>query len=152
MGFKHTFAAGLIGVSTLSLTDCTKPGILAPDEPGTCFHIGYPANGKPRFNVVKRNVKAIEYCAAALDELRMQISRAGMPKNSIDGAYGGSFIFIQGRYIRVSKDYDGASYLLMVRTDDGRLVAPGTIVVDDEFGGDRGQSQVRSPASTPDKP
>lgn len=126
---RSSVALGLsLSAMALGLAACEKQ-ITAPDETNTCFQIGYPANGQMKFNSVKKNVKSIEYCAAELDQLRMLFSRQGVPHETIDGAYNGSFIFIEGRYVKVStQGYDGPRFTLLVRTDDGRLVAPGAIV------------------------
>ena len=119
---------GWIGLGLSLVSACSEPTLKAPDERNTCYHIGYPKGSKPRFNVIKKDVKSIEYCAVELEQLRMEFSRQGVPTTSINGAYNGSFLFIEGRFIRMGQTYDGPTFTLLVKTDDGRLVKPGSIV------------------------
>lgn len=121
----------IMGLAIVGLASCEDKSLLAPDDANGCYYIGYPNAGVPKFNLIKKNVKSVEYCAAELDQLRMLSNlRPGKGRDTIDGAYNGNFIFIEGRYIRMSQTYNGSRFPLLVRTNDGRLVVPGSIVED----------------------
>jgi hypothetical protein len=127
-----SLAAAMLG----GLSACEDPNkVKAPTERNTCYHIGYPldANGKKliKFNPVKTDVASIELCAAALETLRMTMTRQGVLHETIDGAYNGNFLFIEGRFISMATSYEGHRITLLVKTNDGRLVVPGAIVVED---------------------
>ena len=130
---NRTIHIAMIGLGLCLMAGCSEPTLQAPDEHNTCFHIGYPKGSKPRFNVIKKDIKSIEYCAVELEQLRMEFARQGVPATSINGAYNGNFLFIEGRFIRMGRTYDGPTFTLLVKTDDGRLVKPGTIVQDEPF-------------------
>ena len=115
----------------LTLSACSEKKIEAPNERNTCFHIGYPTSGGIKFNPIKKNVQSVEYCAAEIEKLRMQMNQSGTGYvDSIDGVYNGNFIFIEGRIVRMGQSYEGFKVTMLVRTDDGRLVPPGAIAVE----------------------
>ena len=118
---NRTIHIAMIGLGLCLMAGCSEPTLQAPDEHNTCF------------NVIKKDIKSIEYCAVELEQLRMEFARQGVPATSINGAYNGNFLFIEGRFIRMGRTYDGPTFTLLVKTDDGRLVKPGTIVQDEPF-------------------
>jgi hypothetical protein len=116
--------------ATLGLTGCEEK-VQSPGERNVCYHIGYPKDAPMKFNVVKKDVPSVEQCAAALEVLRMTLSSQGMLLERIDGAYNNNFLFIEGRFVKFATTYEGPRVTLLVKTNDGRLVVPGAVVVDE---------------------
>jgi len=109
-------AAGLV------VAGC-EPALEAPRVRGACYHLVPPQEGlETRFNRLPGEYQSLEYCAAALEHVRR---RGGRPE--INGAYGGQFLFHNKRGIYVAQRYDGARYMALVRTGDGRLAMPGAV-------------------------
>jgi hypothetical protein len=119
-------AAAVLALSSLALAGCEKQ-IKAPFESGVCFHVVTNKDGTLRFNPVARNVPQMEECAATLEGMRIRFIRMGAPSRSMVGAYQGSFIFIEKEGIYLGQTYDGARFMSLVRTGDGRLAVPGAI-------------------------
>ena len=112
--------AGAVVLGALALSGCEQP-LKAPREPGTCFHMVAQGEGlPPKFNDLPGEYKGMEYCAAALERVRLNGGR-----QLITGAYQGQFIFAQTRGIFVGKSLDGPRYLALVHTRDGKLAPPG---------------------------
>jgi hypothetical protein len=99
-----------------------QPTLEAPRERGACYHLVKPEEGKPRFNRLPGQYESMEYCAAALEVVRRRGARG-----EIEGSYGGQFLFHNRRGIMVAQKYDGARYMALVRTGDGRLAMPGAV-------------------------
>lgn len=124
---KTVLAAAALVASGLALTACEKQ-IKPPFETGVCFHVVTNKDGSLRYNPVARNVPQMEECAATLEGMRIRFVRLGQSNNrSMVGAYQGSFIFIEKEGIYLGQTYDGARYMSLVRTGDGRLAVPGAI-------------------------
>jgi len=124
---KTVLAAAALVASGLALTACEKQ-IKPPFESGVCFHVVTNKDGSLRYNPVARNVPQMEECAATLEGMRIRFVRMGQSNNrSMVGAYQGSFIFIEKEGIYLGQTYDGARFMSLVRTGDGRLAVPGAI-------------------------
>ena len=107
--------AALLGVA-----GCEKR-TKAPRQAGVCFHmVAQAAEQPPKFNDLPGEYKGMEYCAAALERVRINGGR-----QQIIGAYQGQFIFAQARGIFVGKSLEGPRYLALLRTRDGKLAPPG---------------------------
>jgi hypothetical protein len=119
----------LVALSTLgflpALLGCdTSPR--PPGDTGVCFHYVQPKGEKAHFNVVARNVPTLEACAADLEAMRLHFIMLGGNNNTITGAYQTKFLFIQPEGIFTADSLDGAAYLALVRTGDGRLAPQGS--------------------------
>ncbi len=101
-----------------------EPQLEAPTTRGACFHMvpDPAAEHGERFNQLPGKYQSLEYCAAALEAVR---ARGG--RGEIAGAYQSQFLFHNRRGIYVAQKYDGARYLALVRTGDGRLAMPGAV-------------------------
>ncbi len=111
---------------TLPLDACdtsTKP----PGDVGVCYQYVTPKGAKPRFNVLEQNVQSLEVCAAALEAMRLNFLRLGGSQLTVTGAYRSKFLFVEQEGIFTADSLNGASYLALVRTDDGRLAQPGAV-------------------------
>ncbi|MCE3290872.1 MAG: hypothetical protein K0R83_2884 [Caulobacter sp.] len=112
--------------ATLGLTACEKVPE-APYDRGVCFH-AVTKDGKTfKYNVVKRNVPQIEYCAAELEGMRVRFLRMGGANRELIGAYQGSFLIVNPRGIFRRSKWNGGQFLLLERTGDGRLAQPGAM-------------------------
>lgn len=100
----------------------------APTNPGVCWHMVLHGKDKaPTYNVVSKNVPALENCAANLEALRVEFLSKGGNRSDLNGAYQGTFIFINQQGIYASQTFNGTPYLALVRSGDGRLVVPGAM-------------------------
>ncbi|WP_419255379.1 hypothetical protein ACN2C6_07970 [Caulobacter sp. ErkDOM-YI] len=118
--------AAAVAAAGLALTACEKQ-IKAPFEKGVCFHVATNKDKTLRFNPVERNVASMEQCAATLEGMRIRFVRMGSPNRNLTGSYQGSFIFLEKEGIYLGQTYDGARFMSLVRTGDGRLAVPGAI-------------------------
>jgi hypothetical protein len=119
--------AAVLAVSSLALAGCEKQ-TKAPFETGVCFHVATNKDGTLRYNPVARNVPQMEECAATLEGMRIRFVRMGQSNSKgMVGAYQGSFIFIEKEGIYLGQTYEGARFMSLVRTGDGRLAVPGAI-------------------------
>jgi hypothetical protein len=122
------FALALILLTASGLSACdTSPR--PPGDAGVCYHYAQPRNAKPHFNVVARNVPTLEQCAADLEALRIHFLALGGNQVDITGAYQTKFLFLEREGIFTADSLNGASYLALVRTEDGRLAPPGSATV-----------------------
>ncbi|MDI1366032.1 MAG: hypothetical protein PSX79_14425 [bacterium] len=115
-----------IAAASLALAGCEKQ-IKAPFEQGVCFQVATNKDKTLRFNPVERNVQTMEQCAAILEGVRLRFIRLGSPNRTLTGAYQGSFIFVEKEGIFLGQTYDGARFMSLVRTGDGRLAVPGAV-------------------------
>jgi hypothetical protein len=124
-----TFAAvalGCLALLALPLSACdTSPK--PPGDTGVCYQYVSLKDGKHRFNVLQQNVPSLEVCAAALEAMRIHFLSIGGNQTTISGAYQSKFIFVEQEGIFTADSLNGASYLALVRTDDGRLAQPGAV-------------------------
>jgi hypothetical protein len=118
--------AAAVVAAGLALTACEKQ-VKAPFEKGVCFHVATNKDKTLRFNPVERNVQSMEQCAGTLEGMRIRFVRMGSPNRNLTGAYQGSFIFLEKEGIYLGQTYDGARFMSLVRTGDGRLAVPGAI-------------------------
>ena len=119
------------GLGLLAMAACTQP-VEAPYDKGVCFAVERGAAGDPpTFNKVADNQPQIEYCAARLEEVRLRFLRMGGNRNEITGAYQGQYIFIDRAGVWIGKSLEGARFIALARTGDGRLAVPGAISRDE---------------------
>ncbi len=117
-------ALALLSVTALSACD-TSPR--PPGDTGVCYHYAQPKGQKPHFNVLARNVPTLEQCAADLEAMRIRFLGLGGNQTDITGAYQSKFLFLERDGIFTADSLNGASYLALVRTGDGRLAPPGSV-------------------------
>ncbi|MDB5455545.1 MAG: hypothetical protein JWP92_1130 [Caulobacter sp.] len=118
--------AAVTALAVVALTGCEKQ-LKAPFDQGVCMHVLKNKDGSLKFNVVARNVPNLETCAATLEGVRIRFVRLGAPNSNMIGSYQGSFLFLEKEGIYVGQTYDGARFMSLVRTGDGRLAVPGAI-------------------------
>jgi hypothetical protein len=118
---KASALALTLGAAALALGGCEKE-LEAPRARTACYHLVKAEGGEPRFNRLPGEYASMEYCAAALEVIRRRGGRG-----EIEGAYGGQFLFHNRRGIMVAQKYEGARYMALIRTGDGRLAMPGAI-------------------------
>ena len=114
-------AAALAGLSA-----CSDDSLKAPTEAGVCWHL-VRVEGEYRFNRLAANQPQLEYCAARLEDMRLNFMRLGSAQTEVVGAYQGQFIFLQREGVFTSRSLNSTPYLALVRTGDGRLAIPGAI-------------------------
>ena len=117
--------AGLVAIAfaATALAAC-EPQVEAPTARRACFHM-VPDKAEQigqRFNRLPGNYESLEFCAAALEAVRVRGGRG-----EIAGAYQGQFLFHNRRGIYVARRFDGARYMALIRTGDGRLAMPGAV-------------------------
>lgn len=98
-----------------------------PGDTGICYQYVTLKNGQHRFNILAQNVKDLETCASELEGMRLSFLHLGGNQQNITGAYQSKFIFIEQEGIFTADTLNGASYLALVRTGDGRLAQPGAV-------------------------
>ena len=119
-----SLAIALFAASWLAGCDTSlKP----PGDYGVCYQYVAPKPGQHRFNLLQKNTPNLETCAAALEAMRLHFLQLGGSQLSITGAYQSKFIFVEQEGIFTADSLDGASYLALVRTNDGRLAQPGAV-------------------------
>lgn len=113
--------------SVLALAACDQAP-KAPRDSGVCYHVAPLEGGKAlKLNVVARDQRQIEFCAARLEEMRLRFLRLGGSKQEIIGAYQGQFIFVDRDGVSFSRSLEGNRFFALARTGDGRLAIPGAI-------------------------
>ena len=123
---KHL--APLIALAAVGLAGCSQ-GVKPPADSGVCWHMSQFKGGKVRFNRLAQNIPTLEGCAAQLEGMRIRFGALGSNPEQMIGAYQGQFLFLQPEGIFTGENLDGAHYLLLVRSPDGRLVKPGVLPV-----------------------
>lgn len=116
----------LLAVAALGLAGCKK-AIQAPVDTGICYHMAPQDDGTYKFNIVARNIKNIENCAAQLEGMRLRFLRMGGQTKELMGTYQGSFILVRRNGIYRAQKWEGTEYIMLLRTGDGRLVIPGAV-------------------------
>jgi hypothetical protein len=111
---------------TAALGGCEKQ-LEAPADRGVCWNLVQPAKAPPKFNLLARDVPDLEHCAADLEKMRLSFSALGLPKDYVNGAYQGQFLFIGPDGAFTSATEKGFRYPFLVRTGDGRLAVPGAV-------------------------
>ncbi len=144
----------LLGVGvvalTAALTGCADHKLKAPKDAGVCFFIGHPKEGGVKFNPIAKNDPDLEHCAVHLYNLRMGMVLTGTAGAETAGSYQGNFLFVTNREVRYSQHYEGATFPLLTKAPDGRLVQPGSIV--EEPDAPSGPQTVNVPKDLPTKP
>ncbi|MBI1683051.1 hypothetical protein [Caulobacter hibisci] len=115
-----------LGVAAAGLSGCVK-ATPAPFDQGVCNHVVEKKDGTLQFNPVERNVPNMETCAATLEGMRIRFLRMGLRKEQLTGSYQGKFIFVEREGIYLGDSYEGARFMSLVRTGDGRLAVPGAL-------------------------
>jgi hypothetical protein len=118
----------LLSLVALAVAGCSQ-GVQAPTDPGVCWHMVQLKDGKVRFNRLAASVPSLEACAVQLEAMRQRFAALGSSSEQMIGAYQGQFLFLQPEGIFTGQNLDGAHYLLLVRTGDGRLAKPGVMPV-----------------------
>lgn len=117
----------ILGLAAGALAACSQ-STKAPFDQGVCYAVEPGAEGEaPSFNVVAEDQPQIEFCAARLEEMRLRFLRMGGSRREIVGAYQGRFIFIDRAGVSFSQTLEGARFMALARTGDGRLAIPGAI-------------------------
>ena len=119
------FAAIAVVALAGGLAACSG-GVRAPEDPGACYHVVQEGE-EVRFNVLAEEQESIEFCAARLEEMRVNFLRLGGSVNEITGAYQGQFIFIERSGVYFGQTLEGGRFFALARTGDGRLAIPGVI-------------------------
>jgi hypothetical protein len=126
------------GAGVLALGACQNT-TKAPYDPGVCYAVELGKEGEePTFNVVARDQPQIEFCAARLEEMRLRFLGFGGNRREMIGSYQGQFIFIDRAGVSFGKSLEGARFMALARTGDGRLAIPGAI-----------QQEVEGPRTAP---
>ena len=115
-------SAALAGLTLAACSSSTK----APFDQGVCYHVVQDGEAV-RFNVLAEDVESIEFCAARLEEMRLNFLRLGGSVIEIQGAYQGQFIFIERAGVYFGQTLEGGRFFALARTGDGRLAIPGVI-------------------------
>ena len=113
-----------IAAAALALTAC-RAQIQPPGDVGTCYHLAAIQDGKPKFNVLARQVPDMEHCAASLEAMRTRFLALGGSNRDIVGAYQANFLFLGDEGVFTGATYDGHRYPFLVR-DGGQLVPIGS--------------------------
>ena len=119
-------AFALLATVATGLTACEKQ-TKAPFEQGVCMHVIEQKDGTLKFNPVAQKVPSIELCAAELEGMRIRFVRLGSSSRELTGAYQGKFIFVEKEGTYLGDTYEGARFMSLVRTGDGRLAVPGAM-------------------------
>ncbi|ESQ80428.1 hypothetical protein [Asticcacaulis sp. YBE204] len=113
------------GLAVLSLAACDSNRVVAPKDRGVCYQVAFPKDQKPKFNVVKRDLPSIEYCAAHLDKVRIDFMKLGSPRKELVGSFQGTFLFVDARGVKIGQTFEGPRFQLLAKAPDGRLLVPG---------------------------
>lgn len=108
------------------LSACGSASTRAPVERGVCYHVVREGE-EIRFNVLAEEQESIEFCAARLEEMRLNFLRMGGSTREITGAFQGQFIFIERSGVYFGQTLEGGRFFALARTGDGRLAIPGVI-------------------------
>ena len=120
--------ASLLLSAPLVLSACASS---EPDfEPGVCYHVNEEAGEQPAYNVLVRDQPQIEYCAARLEEMRVQFLRLGGSKQEITGAYQGRYIFINREGVSFAQSLNGAQPTPEQATEMQTIVAESGLEVE----------------------
>jgi len=111
-------------IAAVALAGC-KPQLQPPGDVGVCYHLAAMVGGKPKFNVVARQVPDMEHCAAQLEAMRDRFLSLGGTNRDIVGAYQDNFLFLNDDGVFTSATYDGHQYPFLVRSGD-QLVPVGS--------------------------
>jgi hypothetical protein len=117
----------ILAPALLLLAAACSNQVKAPEDQGVCWHVVWQKDGEIKFNKLSSSQPSIEYCAAALEAMRVRFLRMGGNQTEIVGAYQGNFLFLQNEGIFTSDTLTGGRYLALVRTGDGRLAQPGAV-------------------------
>jgi len=109
--------AAFAALAAVALTGC-RAQIEPPGDAGVCYHLAAIENGKPKFNVLARNVPDMEHCAAQLEAMRTHFLSLGGTHSDIVGAYQANFLFLGDQGVFTGASFDGARYPFLVRSGD----------------------------------
>jgi hypothetical protein len=122
---RNTVLIAAAAVLSLGLTACAKR-TEPPGDKGVCFHMVPQKDGTLKFNKLV-DAPNLETCAANLEAMRIKFLRLGGNQAEIYGAYQANFLFLQSEGVFTSTSLEGARYVALVRTGDGRLAIPGAM-------------------------
>jgi hypothetical protein len=114
----------LILAAAAALAAC-HGGIEPPGDTGVCYHLAAIQDGKPKFNMVARNIPDMEHCAAQLESMRGRFLSLGGASTNIVGTYQGNFLFLGPDGVFTAESYEGPRYPFLVRSGD-QLVPVGS--------------------------
>ncbi len=117
----------LIALGALGVLAACDTSLRPPGDAGVCYQYVGVIQGKPKFNVLQPKAPNLETCAAALEAMRLRFLSLGGNRDTITGAYQSKFLFVESEGIFTADSLNGASYLALVRTNDGRLAQPGAV-------------------------
>ena len=125
---KRLSAATGLGLAVL-VAGCS-PAVEAPADKGVCWHMvrGKAKGAKPTFNKLAADVPNLESCALDLEAIRTRFLRMGGSHTTIEGAFQGSFLYVERAGVFSSTTLDGATYIALPRAPDGGLVIQGKVV------------------------
>ena len=113
-------------VAILSLSACAKQ-VKAPEQADACFEAVPHQDGGFTFNLLSAHEATMESCAAALEGMRERFLALGGGNHQIMGVYNGTYLFLDAGGVLSSQSVDGMRFPFLVRSGDGRLVAPGAV-------------------------
>lgn len=119
-------ALGAAVLGAAILAGCADSGPKAPTDAGVCWHL-VRIEGEYRFNKLASDQPQLEFCAARLEDMRLNFMRLGSAQTEVVGAYQGQFIFLRREGVFTARSLTTTPYLALVRTGDGRLAIPGAI-------------------------
>lgn len=105
----------ILPLAILALAGC-RASIQAPTDAGVCYHLAAIQNGKPKFNVVARNIPDLEHCAGELEAMRVRFLSLGSTNTDIVGAYQGNFLFLDDQGVFTADSYTSPRYPFLVRS------------------------------------
>jgi hypothetical protein len=111
-------------LTALGLAACQKE-VKAPDTQGVCYQVVPRTDGTATFNPLSAHEDTMEGCAGALEGMRLRFLGLGGSVHKIVGAYNGSYLFLDPGGVYESQSYAGTRFPFLIKTEDGRLVAPG---------------------------
>ena len=111
------------------LSGCYANEPKPPLHAGVCYYMTRAKTGAYRFAVVNPKVADLEHCAGDLEIMRERFISLGGSRYEVWGVYQGQYIYINRVGLFSSQFVNGPQYPLLVRTGDGRLVRPGTVLI-----------------------
>src|SRR5580704_89864 len=101
---KRAVLASVLAVVVTALPIAACHEVEAPTDEGVCWRMHQGPGAAASFTPVARDVDGLETCAVLLEAVRL----GGQP--TVDGAYQGSFIFVDATGIRSAQSLGGFHY------------------------------------------
>ena len=115
--------------SACGLAGCYLNEPKPPLTANVCYYMTRAKTGAYKFVVVAPKVADLEHCAADLEVMREHFIALGSNRYEVWGVYQGQYIYINRVGLFSSQFVNGPQYPLLVRTGDGRLARPGTVMI-----------------------